>query len=192
MNVQVQEYTTQDSSDYVIDVSTLKTVHTLSYGQTTGYIQNTSIFNNNIWLTTGLRVYYSERNNETLWSPRIQIASEPRWTKKDVVIRAAFGYYAQPAFYREMRNFDGTLSTDIAAQKSIHSILGIDRNMLIRNRGFKLTTEVYYKYYPNIIPYDVDNVRLRYYPDLTATGYATGVDVRLSGEFIPGTVSWFS
>ncbi|MDH5367142.1 MAG: TonB-dependent receptor [Cyclobacteriaceae bacterium] len=188
----LEEYTFRDSTDFIIDLNNLNEQNVIRFESMTAYVQNTTNFSSKLWLTEGVRFYYTDRNEKLLISPRIQIGFEPDGIKKDVVLRAGVGVYQQPAFYREMRDMSGQLHQQIDAQISIHYILGIDQNMLLWDRGFKLTAEGYYKDYINIVPYDVDNVRIRYYADTKATGYATGLDVRFSGEFIPGTVSWFS
>ena len=188
----LDEYTFRDSSEYIIDLNNLNEQNNIHFDNTTAYIQNTTNFSSKIWLTQGVRFYYTDRNKKLLVSPRIQIGFEPTGIKKDIVFRAAIGVYQQPAFYREMRDIQGKLHELVDAQSSIHYILGMDQNMKIWGRDFKLTTEGYYKDYLNVIPYDVDNIRLRYYADTKATGFSTGLDLRFSGEFIPGTVSWFS
>lgn len=188
----LDEYTFRDSSEFVINLNNINALNYLNYSYFTSYIQNTTTFSSNVWLSGGVRLYYTDRNKDILLSPRLQVGFEPKGIDKDIVFRAAVGVYQQPAFYRELRDLDGNLHNEVEAQSSTHFILGMDQNMQLWGRGFKLSSEVYYKYYMNIIPYDVDNVRLRYYADTKATGYATGLDVRFSGEFVPGTVSWFS
>jgi hypothetical protein len=102
----------------------------------------------------------------------------------------ATGIYYQSPFYREVRRLDGTLNPDIRAQRSIHFVLGTDRRFKLWNRPFKFTSEVYYKHMDDLIPYEVDNIRIRYYGTNNARGFATGVDVKLNGEFIEGIESW--
>jgi hypothetical protein len=91
-----------------------------------------------------------------------------------------------------MRRLDGTLNPDIRAQRSIHFLLGMDRKLTIWDRPFKFTTEAYYKYMDDLIPYEVDNVRIRYYGTNNAKGYAVGMDFKLGGQFIDGIDSWMS
>jgi hypothetical protein len=91
-----------------------------------------------------------------------------------------------------MKDFSGIVNTSVKAQQSVHIILGLDKNFTMWERPFKWTAEGYYKYIWDAIPYDVDNVRIRYYGDNIATAYAVGFDTRVSGEFIPGAESWFS
>ncbi len=144
-----------------------------------------------ITLTAGLRANYWDFNPEFLLSPRLNFSYKP-YKKQNLVFRFATGIYYQPPFYREMRNMDGSLNYDIKAQQSIQFILGSDYRFQAWNRPFIFTTEVYYKYLDNLIPYTVDNVRIRYYADQTARGYAGGVDFKLYGEFVKGVDSWLS
>ncbi|PLX12334.1 MAG: TonB-dependent receptor, partial [Marinilabiliales bacterium] len=111
---------------------------------------------------------------------------------QNIVFRFSTGLYYQPPFYREMRNMDGTLNPDIKSQKSIHFILGGDYRFQAWNRPFIFTTELYYKYLDDLVPYVVDNVRIKYYADQLAKGYATGVDFKVYGEFVKGVDSWIS
>jgi len=160
-----------------------------------------SAFIQNIWklqlgddflsLTTGLRTNYKTSNEQLVYSPRIKLSYKPAW-KKNVVIRAAFGYYYQTPFFKEMVAADGTFYSNIKDQESIHYVLGGDCYLKIWERPFKLTVETYYKDLKRIIPYTIDNVSLQYFPDKNAHGYATGIDMKLNGEFIPGTESWVS
>ena len=147
--------------------------------------------NSEFSLTAGLRTYYWDYNNEFLFMPRLNLSYKP-YKKQNVVFRFSTGYYYQPPFYREMRNMDGTLNPDIKSQKSIHFILGSDLRFQAWNRPFIFTTELYYKYLDNLIPYVVDNVRIRYYSDQTARGYAAGLDFKVYGEFVKGVDSWAS
>src|SRR5690606_1656838 len=91
-----------------------------------------------------------------------------RKLRKDVNLKAAWGYYYQPPFYRELRNFDGQLNPNIKAQRAIHYVLGGDVNFNIWERKFKFATELYYKQLENMIPYEIDNVRIRYYANNNA------------------------
>lgn len=154
-----------------------------------------------ITATVGLRAHYWDYNDETVVSPRGTIAWKPKWTKqindsttlnRDVVFRFSTGFYYQPAFYRELRELDGTLNPDIRAQRAIHYVLGADVNFQMWNRPFKFIAEAYYKDYDNLVPYEIDNIRLRYYGTNNAVGYAVGLDTKIHGEFIPGIESWAS
>jgi len=153
---------------------------------------NFNFKNNDLFiLTAGLRFNTWNFNKEYLFSPRVSIAYKP-YKKQNLVFRFATGVYYQPQFYREMRNMDGSINYDAKAQQSIQFILGGDYRFQAWNRPFIFTTEVYYKHLNNLVPYVVDNVRIRYYADQTATGYATGIDLKLYGEFVKGIDSWFT
>jgi len=142
-------------------------------------------------LTLGARTNYWTLNNQFIFSPRGTFSIKPNW-KRDILLRFSSGLYAQPAFYRELRNFEGKINTSLRAQESIHFVLGSDYNFKMWNRPFKLLTELYYKQLSNLVPYEIDNVRIRYYAENLAKGYATGVDMKINGEFINGVESWFS
>jgi hypothetical protein len=142
-------------------------------------------------LNAGFRTSYWTVNKEFLFSPRATFSVLPNW-EKDWLFRFSTGVYYQPPFYRELRDFSGNLNTNLKAQRSIHFVVAGDHNFLLWNRPFKLTTELYYKHLSNLVPYEIDNVRIRYYAENSARGYATGVDMRLYGEFVNGIESWFS
>lgn len=141
--------------------------------------------------TLGIRGNYWDYADELLFSPRLNLAYKPAW-RRDMVFRFATGYYHQPPFYREMRLFDGSLYSDAKSQQSIHFVLGNDWNFMALGRSFMFSTEVYYKILDKLVPYEVDNVSIRYYADQTATGYAAGIDLKLFGEFVRGVESWAS
>ncbi len=142
-------------------------------------------------LTTGIRANYWDLNKQLLISPRATLSYKPKW-KHDVLFKASAGYYYQPPFYREMRDFDGVVHTDLKAQESIHYVLGTDINFKSWGRPFKFISEIYYKQLNNLIPYEVDNVRLRYFAQNNAKGYTTGIDMKVNGEFVKGIESWAS
>ncbi len=144
-----------------------------------------------ITFTGGLRGFYWDFGNEFLLSPRINLSYKPH-KKPNLVFRFATGVYYQPPFYREMRNMDATINYNIKSQRSIHFILGSDYRFQVWNRPFMLTTELYYKKLDNLIPYEVDNVRIRYFANQTAKGYATGIDMKIYGEFVKGIDSWIT
>lgn len=144
-----------------------------------------------ISLNAGLRATYWDFNNEFLLSPRMSISFKPQW-QRDILFRFSTGYYYQPPFYKEMRNIDGTINRDIESQKSIHFVLGSDWNFRAWNRPFKFVTEVFYKHLDNLIPYEIDNVRVRYFADMQSQGYSTGIDMKVNGEFVKGVESWAS
>ena len=142
-------------------------------------------------LNAGVRGSYWDLNEEYLVSPRASLSYRPSW-RNDILFRVSSGVYYQSPFYREMRNLVGELNKRLKAQKSTHFILGSDYNFSIWKRPFKLVTELYYKQLNNLIPYEIDNVRIRYYAENSAEGYAGGVDIRLNGEFVKGMESWAS
>lgn len=185
------EYSFSDSSDFVSIIHSVNSKASLLSFRLTAYLQHTTRINPQNTITYGVRFNYWDLNGQSLVSPRIQYSHQPRW-KKDFTFRAAIGLYQQPAFFRELRNAEGELNKSIKAQSSIHNIIGFDYNFKIWGRNFKWVTEAYYKYIKNVIPYEVDNVRVRYSAINNGTAYATGIDARISGEFIEGAESWFS
>jgi len=144
-----------------------------------------------ISITYGIRFTYWDVNKEFVVSPRVQFSVKPN-TKKDVVFRASAGLYQQPPFYREMRNLEGVVNLNLKSQKSVHIVAGTDLNFKAWNRNFKFVSEVYYKYLYDQVPYEYDNVLIRYFGENRSTGYAAGVDFRLHGEFVKGTDSYIS
>lgn len=140
------------------------------------------------WSVTGNGV---ASKNQIIISPRAQFAIKPDW-EKDMLFRFSAGWYSQPPSYRELRDFDGNLNVDVKAQKSIHFVTGMDYSFKMWDRPFKLTTEVYYKDLSDVNSYTIDNVRIRYRADNVTTAYSYGLDLRLNGEFVPGSESWVS
>ncbi|CAN1567086.1 CarboxypepD_reg-like domain containing protein [Flavobacteriaceae bacterium] len=153
---------------------------------------------NEIWYNLGARMQSWEvagdnlvSKRQTVFSPRGQFAIKPDW-EKEMLFRLTVGVYNQPPFYRELRDYDGVVQTDTKAQKSINIVLGNDYSFKMWQRPFKLVTEAYYKKMTAVNPYTLDNVRIRYAANNNAVAYAQGLDLRLNGEFVPGTDSWFS
>lgn len=152
-------------------------------------------------LSLGVRSGYTTVNQEYYLTPRFSLKYYPRAfmvnkdaiRRRDLVFRLSGGLYYQPPIYREMRTFDGQLNLQVKSQKSAHAILGSDVffNMWDRDHPFKLTTEVYYKYLWDLNPYEIENVRTRYYAENNAVGYAYGLDLNIHGEFVPGIESFF-
>ncbi len=147
--------------------------------------------NDEFTLTAGLRANYWDFNNEFLLSPRASFSYKPA-KNPNLVFRFATGIYYQTPFYKEMRDLDGTLNYNIKSQKSTHFIAGSDYRFRTWNRPFIFTTEVYFKLLNNLIPYYVDNVRIRYLANQLSKGYATGIDFKIYGEFVKGIDSWMS
>lgn len=150
----------------------------------TWYIDSTRIT-----FTAGVRGSWWTYNKQLVVSPRITATFKPNW-KSDVVFRLSAGVYNQPPFYKELRGFDGVLNPELRAQRSYHFVFGTDWNFTAWDRPFKLMTEIYYKYLDDIIPYEIDNVRLSYFATNNAHGYATGIDLKIHGEFVKDVESW--
>ena len=146
---------------------------------------------NRMFINAGIRAQHWDFNQETLVSPRFQLAIKPNWDH-DMLFRFSGGVYYQAPFYREIKDLDGTFNPNIKAQRSIQFILGNDYEFKMVDRPFKLTTEAYYKKMDFLIPYYLDNVRVRYSGKNNSEGYAYGIDARLFGEFVPGVDSWIS
>lgn len=152
-------------------------------------------------LSAGTRAAYTSVNDEFFVTPRVSVMYYPRAylvkdstiERRNVSLRFATGLYYQPPIYREMRTFSGNLNTNVLAQKSYHAVVGYDMFFYMwgRNNPFKFTTELFYKYMWDVNPYEVDNVRTRYYANNNATAYAVGIDFNLNGEFIEGISSYF-
>jgi hypothetical protein len=168
----------------------LKTQINLSSYRNSGYMQVSKDIGN-LTVNAGTRGSYWTYNEELLMSPRASLAYAPIW-EKDVVFRAASGIYYQSPFYKELRTPEGTLNSNIKAQKSTHYVLAADYLFYKWGRPFKWITEVYYKDLENLIPYKVDNVRIQYLANDLSNGYATGIDIKVNGEFVPGVESWAS
>lgn len=189
---ELNEYSFVDSADYVELTSSIFNSLSIDTRQYYAYVQNTAIWADSIHaLSSGIRMTYWDYNGQVLVSPRISYRWAPKWQKK-TTFKLSTGFYQQPPFYRELRGYDGELRENVKAQRSVHFILGSTRLFQMWGRSFLFTTDVYYKLLYNLIPYDIDDLRIRYYPDLTAHGYAAGIDFRVYGEFVKGTQSWFS
>ena len=162
-----------------------------------GYIHNEWNFNTKnadlFTLSLGLRANYWGYNGDVNISPRAGVAYKPSWNS-DMLFRLSGGVYVQPPFYRELRMFDGSLISpeNATTQKSYQVVLTHEYSFKAWDRPFILTSEIYYKYMKDIVPYEVDNIRIRYYADQRATGYAAGIDMRINGEFVKGIESWAS
>jgi len=133
----------------------------------------------------------SDNKTQTVISPRTQFAIKPNW-EKDMLFRVAGGLYYQPPFYRELRDSSGTVQPNVKAQQSFHVVVGNEYSFQLWERPFKLVSEAYFKGMTDVNPYTLENVRIRYSADNNAKAYAYGLDLRLNGEFVPGTESWFS
>jgi hypothetical protein len=202
INDRLNEWEYQDSAGYSLPFDpnvlqmnkVLKSTADLNINKFNGFVQDNIAVNKNgnaYTIQGGVRFNYNDLNNEFLISPRIGASWKPNG-KKDVVYRAAFGSYDQPPFYRELRRYDGTINTQLKAQRSWQGVLGMDYNFFGLNRPLRLTTEAYYKSISNVVPYDIDNVRIRYFGENSAKAYAAGLELRLFGELVKDAESWVS
>lgn len=209
INDRLREWELRDSAGYSLpysDRQILLANNLLSWVQMhshrfTSYVQDSwkiRIQGGLIALNGGLRLNYWSFNRELLLSPRAALAFLPAW-EKDFSFRLSGGLYYQAPFYKELRDTvtanglsEVVLNQSIKAQASWQLVLGMDYHFVAWDRPFKLTAEAYYKDLTNIIPYTVDNVRIRYYGKNMAYGHTAGLDFKLFGEFVPGTDSWIS
>ncbi|WP_290792002.1 TonB-dependent receptor [Flavihumibacter sp. UBA7668] len=143
-------------------------------------------------LQLGVRLNYNDLNKEILVSPRAGISWKPNRWKKDIIFKGSAGLYMQPPFYRELRRYNGTLNTDLKAQKSWQVSAGFDYNFPAFNQTLRLSTEAYFKQLWDVVPYDIDNVRMRYFGENNAKAYATGLEARLYGELVKDAESYLS
>jgi len=172
----------------------VKAQNTLSSNRYSGYYQQKWIFDKDstaFSLTAGVRANYWDLNKQLIVSPRATLSYKPNW-KQNFIFRFSTGYYSQPPFYRELRDFSGNINKNLKAQTSIHFLLSSQFDFQAWGRPFRYVTEAYYKILDNLVPYDVDNVRIRYYAKNTAHGYAAGIDMKVNGEFVKGIESWAS
>jgi hypothetical protein len=166
-----------------------------------GYAQwnrKVNIGNNQIWMNAGVRMHQwqvdaesASGDSQITCSPRAQFSLKPNWNR-DLFFRLSGGLYHQPPFYRELRDANGVVQTNVKAQQSVHIVLSNDYNFKMWNRPFKMVSELYYKSLTDVNPYTLDNVRIRYAATNNTKAFAQGFDYRLNGEFVPGTESWFS
>ena len=203
INDRLAQFEYQDSAGYSLPYNPTNltifnvqnSIANLSIQKYNGYIQNTKKFVNtkaDITLQAGVRFNYNALNNQFFISPRAQLSYKPR-TNKDVIFKIAAGSYNQPPFYRELRQFDGSLNLAIKAQQSVQVVAGADYNFKAFNKTpMRLTTEAYYKNLTQVVPYDIDNVKIRYLGANNARAFATGVEFRLFGELVKGAESWLS
>lgn len=199
---QLHEWEYQDSAGYSLPHNlnqlqlnkVLNSSADLNVNKFSGYLQDNILLgdsSHSATLQAGVRFNYNSLNREFIISPRLSASWKPGW-EKDIVFRAAAGAYDQPPFYREMRRYDGTVNTNLKSQKSWQGVLGFDYNFSGWGRPMRFTTEAYYKYMTNVVPYDIDNVRLRYAGENNAKAYAAGIEMRLFGELVKDAESWVS
>ena len=206
------EYEMRDSSGYSIPhtadrldlIYSLRSQNEIDSRRIEGYIMDTFRFATGserqsfFTLNYGLRFSNWSFNGETTVSPRASLALVPSFNQ-DVTLRFATGIYYQAPFYKELRDTSTvngrtvvTLNDKIKSQQSIHFVAGFDYRFKMLSRQFKLTTEAYYKRFHNLIPYNINNVKVTYYGENLCDGYAAGIDFKLYGEFVPGTDSWLT
>lgn len=206
------EYEMRDSSGYSIPhdpqrldlIYSLRSKNELKANRLEGYLMDTYRFSGNsekpnyYTLNYGLRFSHWSYNGETTVSPRASLAIVPSFNQ-DVTLRFATGLYYQAPFYKDLRDtttVDGrtvaVLNKNIKSQQSIHFVAAFDYRFKMLERPFKFTAEAYYKMFHNLIPYNINNVKLTYYGGNQCDGYATGLDMKLYGEFVPGTDSWLT
>ena len=159
-----------------------------------GFVQTDLNFNVGNWqyrTNVGLRVNHWNFNEEILFSPRLALSFNHS-NNRNLQYHLSFGYYYQPPFYREIRLASGELNRNIKAQQSIHALVGAEYYFTAWSRPFRMSIEFYNKWLNRLIPYTIDNVRLRYSGENMARGFARGADLKLNGELVPGAESWLS
>ncbi|EFZ35998.1 TonB-dependent receptor [Hoylesella oralis ATCC 33269] len=205
------EYEMRDSSGYSIPhtgrdlnmVYSLRARNTLDANRIETYLQDTYRFtstNSHAFFTLnyGVRISHWSFNKETIISPRLSLGIIPAFNH-NVTMRFATGIYYQAPFFKELRDTStvngvtyARLNEKAKSQRSIHFIAGFDYRFYLNQRPFKFTAETYYKALSNLVPYSVNNVKVVYYGDNIGSGHAMGIDLKLYGEFVPGTDSWIS
>ncbi len=189
-------------SSPIVPFVSVRAINEAKIDRISGYAQyslRSNIKENEIWANIGVRAHnwnvsgstVASTDSQIVFSPRAQFAIKPDW-KADMVFRISGGLYHQPPFYRELRDSLGVVRPEVKAQQSIHVVVGNDYSFKMWNRPFKLTSEIYYKKLTDVNPYTIENVRIRYRARNNAEAYAQGLDLRLNGEFVPGTESWVS
>ena len=210
INDRISEWEKRDSAGYSLPqtgngvnvISNLYSDNDLSTTRVSGYLQDVFKFRTKQGMFTligGIRGSYWSYNKEFIFSPRVSLGFIPNFDQ-NLTFRAATGIYYQSPFYKELRttvqdaagNDIIELNKDIKSQRSIHFILGGDYTFRAADRNFKVSADLYYKKLDDLIPYTVDNVKIRYYGENCAKGHAMGIDVKFFGEFVPGTDSWIS
>lgn len=205
------EYEMRDSSKYSIPhtgkdlymIYSLRAKNTLTANRVEAYAQDTYRFTGSegktlYTLNYGLRLAYWSFTKETILSPRLSLGIIPAFNE-NITMRFATGLYYQAPFFKEIRDTTTTngityasLNRKAKSQRSIHFIAGFDYRFKMNDRPFKFTAEAYYKALGNLVPYSVNNVKVVYYGDNMCSGHAAGLDLKLFGEFVPGTDSWVS
>lgn len=206
----MREWEMRDSAGYTLPytqtgpmemIYSLKSDYGISNGKAAAFIQDTYRLNTGLGLFTlngGLRASWWSWNKEITVNPRLTVGFTPAFNE-DFLFRFSTGIYYQTPFYKEIKDtvnaggiYHVNLNRKIKAQRSMQVVLGADYDFMVYDRPFKFTTEIYYKRLDRLIPYNLDNVRIVYYGDNCAHGYAAGIDMKLYGEFVPGTASWLT
>ncbi len=207
------EYEMRDSAGYNIPhtgadlymIYSMRAKNRLDATRTEAYVQDTWRFTSGAdsaatlyTLNYGLRMSHWNFNGETILSPRVSVGIIPAFNQ-NVTLRFATGLYYQAPFFKELRDtttYNNTtvaeLNRKIKSQRSIHFVAGYDYRFNSMSRPFRFSAEAYYKILQNLIPYSVNNVKVVYYGDNVCSGHAAGIDLKLYGEFVPGTDSWIS
>ncbi|MCI7475225.1 MAG: TonB-dependent receptor [Prevotella sp.] len=205
------EYEMRDSSKYSIPhtgkdlymIYSMRAKNTLTANRIEAYAQDTYRFTGSAGKTLytlnyGVRLAYWSFTKETILSPRLSLGIIPAFND-NITMRFATGLYYQAPFFKEIRDTTtvngityASLNRKAKSQRSIHFIAGFDYRFKMNNRPFKFTAEGYYKALGNLVPYSVNNVKVVYYGDNMCSGHAAGLDLKLFGEFVPGTDSWVS
>ncbi len=206
-----REYEMRDSAGYTMPhtgtdlnmIYTLAARNRLKATRIESYVQDTYRFatdSNRTFFTLnyGVRLARWSFNKETIVSPRASLAIVPAFNN-DITFRFATGLYYQAPFYKELRDTTtingityATLNEKIKSQRSIHFIAAFDYRFKVRNQKFRFTAEAYYKALSNLVPYSVSNVKVVYYGTNEGSGHSAGLDLKLYGEFVPGTDSWLA
>ncbi len=198
----INEWIYRDSTGYSLPYSdkevllyfTLNTRNKVSSNRITGYFQDTwsvPVSSGDLYFTGGVRFNYWDFNDEFLVSPRISLSYYPEWKSK-ISFSLSGGMYHQSPFFKELKNRDGSINDDTRAQRSYQVVAGTDYLFTAWDRPFRFTTEAYYKHMNRLIPYQVENVQIRYLGEQEAVGFATGIDMKVNGEFVSGVQSWAS
>lgn len=205
------EYEMRDSSNYSIPhtgkdlymIYSMRAKNVLSANRIEAYIQDAYRFKGSneqtlYTLNYGVRLSHWSFTGETILSPRLSIGIIPAFNE-NVTMRFTTGLYYQAPFFKEIRDTTtvngityASLNKKAKSQRSIHFIAGYDYRFRMNNRQFKFTAEAYYKMLGNLVPYSVSNVKVVYYGENKCSGHAAGIDLKMYGEFVPGTDSWLS
>lgn len=193
----LNEYNYTDSAGFILPNNskniTLQNVinveNNIDINNYSAYIQDSYSLSNYAELQLGVRATYSSLSEQLLISPRMLIAYRPNSNNK--ILRFTAGVYKQPPSYRTIRNFSGILNVNQKAQSSYNSSIGFDYAFDAFGTRLKFTSEAYFKYSDRLIPYKIDNLRIKYLANEVSKGYAYGADFSIGGEFVKDLVSYF-